>query len=86
MNSKQDEYRHLMLWWGENALDWELKAWQKLQQSDAMSDIERVIEARTRSECDTIHSQLIAEGWELSSMGNGWMRRISVYRKLQSAD
>jgi hypothetical protein len=86
MNSKQDEYRYLLLWWGENALDWERKAWQLVQESNAFSEIEIFLEANTREEFGTTHSQLIADSWQLTGTGSGAMRRVSTYRKLRSAE
>lgn len=69
-----------MVWWGENALDWEREAWQRLQKSEAMADMQ-FLERLTNEENKSLHNQLSANGWELHGTGSGWMWRISVYKK-----
>ncbi|MEO8610716.1 MAG: hypothetical protein ABI690_22655 [Chloroflexota bacterium] len=86
MNSETNTYRHLVVWLGENALNWEREAWQKFRQSAANSEFEDFLEAQTRDEWEYIDTQLNAEGWEATPEGSGWMWRISGYQKLQSAE
>jgi hypothetical protein len=72
--------QYLLLWWGENALDWEWEAWRKLQLSEKLSGI-GFLETLTREEYERLNVQLTSDGWELQSTGSGWMQRISVYKK-----
>ena len=86
MNNNQDNYRYVLLWWGDNAFDWEWKGWQLVKESEAYSEIEAFLESKTTEECDVIHARLMSEGWELAGTGSGLMRRIGTYRKLRSSD
>ena len=71
--------RFLLLWRGENALDWEIGVWKQIQSSGAFGAAEAYLEAITRDEWDRQHEKLTAEGWQLSSTGSGGMSRVSVY-------
>ena len=65
--------RSLLLFYGEDATEIELKAWQMLQASKDMKHT-LFITVTDRASWDFAHERLTNEGWRITGMGSGGLR------------
>lgn len=81
MPQAADELRFILLWWGENALDWEVDLWQRIPQLGTFQAAEGFLEAFSHEEWQEKHDQLITDGWQFTSSGSGGLSRVSVFTR-----
>ena len=87
MSGAADETRYVLLWWGENATDWEIEFWQHIKQSHGFAGTraaDHLFEAYSHEEWEEKHDHLVAEGWQYTSTGSGGLSRVSVYQKIMT--
>lgn len=82
----ETDYDWLFVWHMDDATDMEAEIWQRLQEyyqtqnKEFSEDMPQFVEFSQR-ESNSMFDQLEQEGWRLSSIGSGGLRRMTVWRK-----